>query len=106
MVKTVGILTSGGDSPGLNAAIRGVGMPLFGERAMDAARVEARRIAHPVRPKVHQRVQRHHRGGGALQLCGGKGGNEGHDQKAAPHPPARPLQYVMHELGPGLSRSK
>src|SRR5918996_1355020 len=34
MVKTVGILTSGGDSPGLNAAIRGVGKAAIGAHGM------------------------------------------------------------------------
>ncbi|MCB0115371.1 MAG: 6-phosphofructokinase, partial [Caldilineaceae bacterium] len=30
MTKTIGILTAGGDSPGLNAAIRGVGKAALG----------------------------------------------------------------------------
>jgi ATP-dependent phosphofructokinase / diphosphate-dependent phosphofructokinase len=34
MVKTIGILTSGGDSPGLNAAIRGVGKAAIGAHGM------------------------------------------------------------------------
>jgi ATP-dependent phosphofructokinase / diphosphate-dependent phosphofructokinase len=34
MTKYVGILTSGGDSPGLNAAIRGVGKAAIGEHGM------------------------------------------------------------------------
>ena len=32
MAKTIGILTAGGDSPGLNAAIRGVGKAAIGVR--------------------------------------------------------------------------
>src|ERR1035441_6718401 len=34
MSKMIGILTSGGDSPGLNAAIRGVGKALLGRYGM------------------------------------------------------------------------
>src|SRR6185369_878269 len=34
MSKMIGILTSGGDSPGLNAAIRGVGKLLLGRYGM------------------------------------------------------------------------
>ena len=34
MTKTIGILTAGGDSPGLNAAIRGVGKTAIGEYGM------------------------------------------------------------------------
>ena len=34
MTKTVGILTAGGDSPGLNAAIRGVGKASIGAYGM------------------------------------------------------------------------
>ena len=34
MTKTVGILTAGGDSPGLNAAIRGVGKAALGAYGM------------------------------------------------------------------------
>ena len=34
MAKTIGILTAGGDSPGLNAAIRGVGKAAMGAYGM------------------------------------------------------------------------
>ena len=34
MAKTIGILTAGGDSPGLNAAIRGVGKAALGAYGM------------------------------------------------------------------------
>jgi 6-phosphofructokinase 1 len=34
MTKYIGILTSGGDSPGLNAAIRGVGKAALGHHGM------------------------------------------------------------------------
>ncbi|MEI7809794.1 MAG: hypothetical protein WCJ07_15050, partial [Verrucomicrobiota bacterium] len=45
-IKRIGILTAGGDSPGLNDAIRGVlektlGVPLFQEQAMRLAVVAA-----------------------------------------------------------------
>ena len=35
MTKHIGILTSGGDSPGLNAAIRGVGKAALGAYDME-----------------------------------------------------------------------
>ena len=35
MKKLIGLLTSGGDSPGLNAAIRGVGKAALGRYGME-----------------------------------------------------------------------
>ena len=35
MLKRIGIITAGGDSPGLNAAIRGVGKATISESGME-----------------------------------------------------------------------
>ena len=40
MAKTIGLLTAGGDSPGLNAAIRGIGKAALGAYGMRIIVVE------------------------------------------------------------------
>ncbi len=46
MTQYLGILTAGGDSPGLNAAIRGVGKAAIGSYGMQIYRLSRRFSGH------------------------------------------------------------
>ena len=54
MSKMIGILTAGGDSPGLNAAIRGVGKAALGYYGMEVDRLP-RRLSRPDGEPQHAR---------------------------------------------------